>query len=460
MLHSTSQSSQVPHAGQIHRRQFLRIGATGLSLPTLFRLRAEAASANRRERTAVIVLFCHGGVSHIDTYDPKPDAPAEFRGPFRPIATRAPGMFVTELLPRHAAIADKFCLLRSVAHSAACHANGPQAVLTGHHTDRQTWYPDHPDCLAITNYLRWQSKRDIPNYIGLTTSPWMTPVPAIGPAYLGNVFAPYMITNDPNKTDFKVGLEEDVDGPRLPDRRGLLGNLDRTPRRGDVRNMDSFQEQALDMLAGAQARRAFDLEREPPAVRDRYGRSGWGQQCLLARRLVEAGVDLVTVTLSGSEAGGAANWDDHAVNCHIFDTLKTRALLYDRCVTALIEDIYDRGLDKRVLLVVTGEFGRTPRISHAVGTASKVMQPGRDHWPMAMAMLLAGGGMRTGQVIGATNARGEHPVHRRLGVRDFLATVYRHLGVDAANISVPDTSGRPIPILPEGSPIAELLPSG
>jgi uncharacterized protein (DUF1501 family) len=181
---------------------------------------------------------------------------------------------------------------------------------------------------------------------------------------------------------------------------------------------------------------------------------------LLARRLVEHGVDLVTVSLYGPECGGAANWDDHAVNCHIFDTLKPRCENFDRCVTALIEDIYARGLDRRVLVVVTGEFGRTPRISYQVGTSSRVTQPGRDHWPRAMSILFAGGGIPGGQVIGATNRLGEHPIAREVGPRDFLATIYRHLGIDAAAVHVPDATGRPVAILPEGSPIAELTARG
>lgn len=448
-------NAQSGHS-KLPRRQFLQFGLAGLSLPGLLRVRAEAAAPTQSERTAVIVLFCHGGISHIDTYDPKPDAPAEFRGPFRTIATKAPGMLLTELLPRHAAIADKFTLLRSLNHQAACHANGPQALMTGHHTDRQTWHPDHPDCLAIANYLRWRPNRDIPNYVGLTTAPWITPVPAIGPAYLGRIYEPFAIVNDPGRPGFRVGLEDQPDSQRLPDRRGMLHQFDRSPRSTASRNMDLFHQQALDILMGTRARRAFDLEQEPAPLRDKYGRNGWGQQCLLARRLVEAGVDLVTVTLSGQEAGGAANWDDHAVNCHIFDTLKPRALKFDSCVSALIEDLYDRGLDRRVLLIVTGEFGRTPRISYAVGTSSQVTQPGRDHWPQAMSILFAGGGIPGGQVIGATNRLGEYPVQRRVGPRDFLATIYRHLGIDAASVHLPDSTGRPIPILPEGAPIPEL----
>lgn len=445
------------------RRQFLRAGLAGLSLPGLLRLRANAALDKPRERTAIIALCCHGGISHIDTYDPKPEAPAEYRGEFKPIATKVPGMSISELLPRHAALAHKFVLLRSLSHEAACHANGPQRLWTGHYTPQQTWFPDHPDCLAIANYLRWQPKRDLPNYVGLTTEQWYSPVPALGPAYLGRGYAPFFVLNDPAKPGLKrIGLEDQPEAARLPERRQLLGGVDRYQRTKAMRGMDSFHEQALDILAGARVRRVFDLDQEPPALRDKYGRTAWGQQCLLARRLVESGVDLVSVSLYGEECGpngmSASNWDDHAVNAHIFKALKYRAPNFDRCITALIEDLHDRGLDKRVLLIVTGEFGRTPRISYQTGTASKVTQPGRDHWPSAMSILFAGGGITGGQVIGATNRLGEHPVKRQLGPRDFLATIYRHLGIDAAHVHVPDATGRPISILPDGSPIAELLP--
>jgi uncharacterized protein (DUF1501 family) len=449
----------TPAVHQLDRRAFLQVGMTGLSLPGLLRLRAEAGTTPSTERTALIVCFCHGGVSHIDTYDPKPNAPAEYRGPFAPIATRVPGMQVSELLPRHAAIADKICLLRSLAHEAPCHASGPQELMTGHRTVKESWVTEHPDILAITNYLRWEPGRTIPNYIGLTTSPpYPGPVPALGPAYLGGMYEPFCVYNDPNQPGFNVGISETLESPRLPTRRGLMQTLSPSSGAAAARKMDAFQHQALDILSTDHARKAFDLEREAPALRDRYGRTGWGQQCLLARRLVEAGVDLVTVTLSGSEAGGAGgNWDDHAVNCHIFEQMKKRCPNYDRAVTALIEDLHDRGLDRRVMVVVTGEFGRTPRISHAVGTLTKVSQPGRDHWPYAMSILFAGGGIRGGQIIGATDRFGERPARRRLGVRDFLATLYRHLGINAPNVAVKDQTGRPIPILPEGEPIAELV---
>lgn len=441
------------------RRTFLKLGLAGggLTLPGLLHLRA--ASLRPRPDTAVILLYCHGGISHIDTWDPKPEAPEEYRGPFKPIQTRAPGMLVSELLPRHAAIADKFSLLRSLCHEASCHANGPKRLFSGHPTVNQEFRPQDPDCLSIANYLRWKPGRAIPNYIGMTTYGLEPgPVSAIGPAYLGGKYAPFAIFGDPNKPGTVGGLEVAIDGG-LATRRRLLHQIDHRGRNLTTELMGEFQQQALDILSRPDARRAFDLEREPPAIRDHYGRTAWGQQCLIARRLVEAGVDLVTVTLCGSEAGGAGNnWDDHAVNCHIFDALKKRAENFDRCVTTLISDLYDRGLNERVMVIVTGEFGHTPRISRAVGSVTKVEQPGRDHWPQAMSILFAGGGTPGGQVIGATNQRGEHPTRRQFGPWDFIATIYKHLGIDAKGLSVPHPTGRPVPILPEGEPIRELLP--
>ena len=227
--------------------------------------------------------------------------------------------------------------------------------------------------------------------------------------------------------------------------------------------MDEYSRKAVQLMTSEKARTAFDLSREPDALRDRYGRHPWGQRALLARRLVEAGSSWVTMVLENPTPPGATmpiyscyNWDSHAVNCHLFEDAKYRLPIYDQAVTALVEDLHDRGLDKKVLLVVTGEFGRTPRISYSEGTQTKVKQPGRDHWPNAMSMLVAGGGMRTGQVVGATDARGEHPKERPLTPNDLWATVFRHLGIDVET-TFPDHSGRPMAILPYGEPIRELI---
>jgi uncharacterized protein (DUF1501 family) len=227
--------------------------------------------------------------------------------------------------------------------------------------------------------------------------------------------------------------------------------------------VDRFDSQALNLLTSPEAREAFDLSREPDSMRDHYGRHQWGQQCLMARRLVEAGVDVVATEFDGPLCGRVANWDDHAVNHHVFDAISYRAPFFDQAVSTLINDVYDRGLAKRVLVVVTGEFGRTPRISYVASSGGGVasgakgtIQPGRDHWPRANTMLFAGGGIRTGQVIGATDRVGEDAIERRVSPQDFLATIYRHLGIDYENTSIVNFSGRPVPILTNGRAIAEL----
>jgi uncharacterized protein (DUF1501 family) len=228
--------------------------------------------------------------------------------------------------------------------------------------------------------------------------------------------------------------------------------------------MDSARSRAVDLLQSAIARRAFAIAAEPAKLRERYGMHAWGQRCLLARRLVEHGASFVTMVLenpyqSGVPAykDGVYNWDSHAVNCHIFEDLKHRLPIYDRCVSALVEDLCIRGLDKNVLLIVTGEFGRTPRINSVVGSQTGVVQPGRDHWPSAMSVLVAGGGLKVGQVVGSTTAKGEHPKDRPLTPNDLWATMFHHLGIDWHNTSFLDHTGRPLSILPYGEPIKELL---
>ncbi|MCA9053292.1 MAG: DUF1501 domain-containing protein, partial [Planctomycetaceae bacterium] len=222
--------------------------------------------------------------------------------------------------------------------------------------------------------------------------------------------------------------------------------------------------QAMTLLTNPQTKEAFDLSQEDDATRDRYGRNQWGQQLLLARRLVEAGVEVLTTSLHGPLCGRVQNWDDHAVNHHVFDALRFRAHVYDQAVSALIEDIYERGLDKRVLVVVTGEFGRTPKINYqpstGAGNASApagTKQPGRDHWPRAYSNLWAGGGIETGRFIGATDPKGEDSIERICGPGDFLATIYHHLGIDCKNTFLRDFNGRPTPIVDQGNPIPELI---
>ena len=461
--------SQARHCtGPIRRREFLRAGLAvfgGLSLPGLFRLRAEAAQPEQCERTAVIIVWLIGGASHLETYDPKPLSGSEYKGPYDPIATRVPGLQICELLPRHAAIAERFTILRSMVHTGFCHQQGAQQLLTGHPVRELKQKPDDPDLFSITHLLRTDARRGLPNYVGVN------PIPYIGSAYLGPAYEPFAVNGDPNDPKFEVpniGIADPVQARRLGERIGLRRDFDRlrrdVDRLGNMQALDSFESQAWNVLTSPEARRAFDLTQEDPRTRDRYGRNAWGQQCLMARRLVEAGVDLVTTTFNGPLCGRVQNWDDHAVNHNVFEAMKFRAPIYDQAVTTLVEDLHERGLDRRVLLIVTGEFGRTPKISYVASTGegaasapAGTIQPGRDHWPNATSLLFSGGGIAEGEVIGATDSRGEHATERRVGVQDFLATVYRHLGVDAERVAFNNFAGRPVPILGDGKPIRELL---
>jgi uncharacterized protein (DUF1501 family) len=461
----------------LERREFLRMGLAGfgsLSLADLYRLRAQTAPSPSHERTAIILVWLRGGMSHLDTLDPKPDAPSEYRGPYAPIATRVPGLRLTELLPRCGRIADKFTLLRSVAHTGGGHPAGSLQVLAGDPDAADKLEPRHPDFMTVAHYLRYEPGRHVPNYVGVNPIVRYDNFTIAGPGFLGASYAPFSVSGDPSAPSFRVpniGLDDPRQLQRLDERLTLQQRFDSArsdlDRSGVMNAMDRFQGQALNLLTRPEAAAAFDLSRETDRTRDRYGRHAWGQQLLMARRLVEAGVEIVTSTFDGPLCGRVANWDDHAVNQHVFEALQFRMPTYDQAVSALIEDVCERGLDRKVLVVVTGEFGRTPRISYEPSSgggvasgAAGVVQPGRDHWPRANTMLFAGGGIRTGQVIGATDRRGEDVAQRRVGPHDFLATLYRHLGIDYERITIPDFTGRPNMLVQNGRAIEELAAQG
>ncbi len=460
--------------GAADRRAFMRFGLAGfasLSLPGIMRLRAAGLPdpAAAKEKTAVIMVWQPGGCSHIDTYDPKPNAESEYRGPFRTIATKVPGMRFTELLPRQAAIADKFALLRSMHQSAGGHPAGSMQMLSGDSDTRDKPKPRLPDWMSVTNYLRSQEgprSCPLPAYVGINP-----PTSYNGPAYLGDAYSPFSVTGDPNAPKFvvpNIGLSDPAQIKRLGRRIELRKSLDTLQRAFDVQGelgaLDQFEMQAMTLLTNPKTKIAFDLSKEDDRTRDRYGRNTWGQQLLLARRLIEAGVEVLTSSLRGPLCGRVGNWDDHAVNHHVFDALRFRAAAYDQAVSALIEDIYERGLDKRVLVVVTGEFGRTPKITYQPSTgagnasaAAGTKQPGRDHWPRAFSNIWAGGGIETGRYIGATDKRGEDVIERRCAAADFLATIYHHLGIDSSHVFIKDFNGRPTAIVEKGKPISELM---
>ncbi|HVR87127.1 MAG TPA: DUF1501 domain-containing protein [Planctomycetota bacterium] len=419
----------------IRRRGFLRVGAlgfAGLALPDV--LRARAATGGDTSDSAVILIFLGGGPSHLDTYDPKPEAPAEYRGPWRAISTNVPGIRISEILPRHARIADKFSIIRSCSHETTAHEGGKKRMLTGHLTlpgDEETRM-DIPPISAVVSRQRGANRAGLPASVACPPGIYYAKA-----GYLGRGYDAFEFYSGNAPRDLALPREMTLE--RLEHRRSLLGSLDGLRRDIDsshaMEGMDDCTARAFELVSGSAARDAFDLGREPAAIREKYGQDWVGKACLQARRLVEAGVTFVTLGWEG--------WDDHD---GLKDKMSERSPTLDRAVPALIEDLYARGLDRKVTVMVLGEFGRTPKMSASGG---------RDHWPSAMSVLVSGGGMRMGQVIGSTDSKGETPLDRRVSPEDILATVYANLGIDP-RAEFLNHAGRPIPILPGGVPIAEL----
>ncbi|MDX2036985.1 MAG: DUF1501 domain-containing protein [Isosphaeraceae bacterium] len=440
------------------RREFLRVGTLGLGglgLADILQARAEASEALD---TSVILFWMWGGPSQLETYDLKPNAPAEIRGPFRPIPTAVPGIEICELFPLQAKLADKFSLIRSLHHGMSAHNDGSIEVLTGKTPTKpdptSTAFSDHPDFGMIADWSRRGRASTLPNYVGIPRRPFMT-----RPNYLG-VSHDAFATGDPSTPDFRprdLSIAAGFDASRLEDRRGLIRQFDDLRRRTDSSPETPghpFHDQALRMLTDPKVADAFDLSREDPRLRDHYGRHLWGQSCLLARRLAEAGSAVVTIdALAPTLSDRYFSWDDHInvqTKWDLADAMRYRAPFMDQAISTLIDDVYARGLDRKVLILALGEFGRTPRLVRSEGLI------GRDHWPGAQSALISGGGLQMGRTVGATDRHAAQPVERPLTPRDLLATVYRHLGIDPTRI-FHDTLDRPHPILADGQPIAELL---
>ena len=460
-------------AGPMDRRTWLKVG--GLSLGALCAgpapHLAHLLAAEARSDFSVILFWANGGPSHLETFDLKPGAPAEIRGDFRPIRTNVPGIDICEHMPRLARMADKFTLLRSLHHERAEHSGGTHRFLTGHASLAANLpNSENPEIgSVVTHELQAQHQPDLPFFVADTQ------FYGGGPAYLGKAFAPFMVNpNNPvsasgNNIYDPIPIFPPNDGQgvrlaadstlRLQHRADLLHQLDGFRRAADQSGAldawDRNHRRAVEILASSRTREAFNVGREPETVRRRYGATFWGKSLLTCRRLVEAGVRFVqcqaTYRLPES-VGRTSNWDDHSVNAHIFDAYRIKLPVLDQAMSALVEDLYHRGLDRRVLFIFCGEFGRTPRIANQ----DPSRRPGRDHWPRAMSVFLAGGGLRMGQVIGATNSRGEHPVERPMDSNNLLATIYQRFGIDPSH-TLRDMTGRPIPILPRGEPIRELL---
>ena len=443
------------------RREFLRAGTLalgGLTLPELLRGRAIAGTTGTE--TSVILFWMWGGPSQLETYDMKPDAPSEYRGPLDPIKTNVPGMEICEYMPGQSKIADKFSIIRSLHHTMSAHNDGSIEVLTG----KTPTVPDptsqahseHPDFGMVVSHMRGIHREGLPQYVGAQKSPFMTTAGYLGAAHTA------FETGDPSKTDFQLKnltLATGLDSGRLDDRRDLLSQFDQFRRRLDRKAdaIDDFNRIAFTILTGTTVANAFDLGQEDNKLRDRYGRHRWGQSCLLARRLAEAGVAVINIDATApNDTTKHFSWDDHASAFHLDYAQQERLPQMDQGLTALITDLHDRGLDKNVLVIACGEFGRTPRITYAPKNFSNQPGVGRDHWPNAYSALIAGGGLRMGQVVGATNSKAEYPTQDPLTPQDLLATVYRHLGINYRH-EIMDFSGRPVPILPHGKPIEALI---
>ncbi len=423
---------------RVSRRSFLHIGGLalgGLSLPQI--LRAEAEAGTSQSHKAIIMIFLSGGPPHQDMVDLKPNAPAEIRGEFKPIPTKVPGIEICELLPRLATMTDKVAIVRSIVGSEGQHA--AFQCMTGHSHQRQPqggW----PSLGSAVSKLRGPRHPAVPPFVGLSpkmkTSTWADPGQ---PGFLGLAHAPFL----PNAEGLGDMVLKGVGLDQLGDRKALLGSFDNLRRdidvSGSLQGADTFTKQALNILTSSRLAEALDLNREDPRVRDRYGRgspdpAGYGDAgpllndyFLTARRLVEAGVRCVTLAYG--------RWDWHGKPYGTtFENSRHHMPMLDIGLTALIEDLHQRGLDKDVSVVVWGEFGRTPKINP---------QGGRDHWPAVSCALLAGGGMRTGQIIGSTDRFADHAKDRPVHFAEVFATLYQNIGIDPRTSTVTDLSGRP-----------------
>jgi Protein of unknown function (DUF1501) len=440
----------------VSRRSVLKAslaGFAGLSLADLLRFRSAVAQAGQPIATgkSVILLWMTGGPSHIDTWDVKPHAPTEIRGPFGTIGTKLPGVRLCQFLPKQAAMMDRLSIIRSVDARFSNHEPN-QVFQTGNRaasprTNREG--DKFPAIASIVAKHRGAANRAMPSSVVLNMQ---SRSHVAWGGYLGKQFDPFLGNQVGSLFQLPRGLDQD----RIHTRHDLQQQLDRLRRdldlSGSMAALDRFDQQAIDVVAGGRASEAFDLQREPQAVRDRYGSHNWCQQALLARRLVESGVSFVTIDLSNHGASGT--WDTHGDNIPpyggIWNGLRPLLPVFDHLLTTLVDDLDQRGLLDDVLVLAMGEFGRTPRI----GTQDST--DGRNHWPVVMSMTLAGGGLRHGQVIGATERDGGHIKHRPVTPGDLAATIYRHMGVPLDG-TYPDSRGRPRYFVEEGAPISELI---
>ena len=437
----------------ITRRSFVQaglLGIGGLTLDALMRQSAAQGAAPARDKS-VILFWLSGGPGHMETWDPKPEAVADYRGPFGAIRTRLPGVQFGELLPRQAQVMDKIAILRTVNHGSGDHTKSNHWMLTGFEGPAFN-APDfrtqrRPSMGSAVSHLSTVAAR-------ACRPTWRFRICAAAPTTssttpLTSAAGPIRSSSNPIRTRpiFASAIWPMPEGltlPRLEDRRRLLSTLDSLRQMGERRrpDLDEHYQRAFDLLTSRAVARAFDIASESDRVRDRYGRHTFGQSALLARRLVEAGVTFVTVN--------CVPWDHHGTGGNLPTEEGAKLLIppLDRALAALIEDLVQRGLYEQTLVVAMGEFGRTPRMN---------ANAGRDHWGKTFSVLMGCGSMRMGQVIGPSNARGEHRVDRSVSPQDVTATVFHHLGIDAAQVMFHDVQSKPLPLVESGRPIRELL---
>ncbi len=442
----------------MNRRSFLQLGVAGMAAvgtPELLRARAQSPSSSKN--TSVILIWLDGGPGHMDMYDMKPDAPEEYRGLWRPIRSKVPGFDVTELYPKQAKHTDKFSMVRSLHHDTGDHFSGGHRMLTtkdmgvsGANNSQR-----FPGIGAFVNREIGPRHPGMPAYVGVPNAASIGLAPGyFGGHMLGKQNDPFIPGADPNSATFQVrnlNLANGLTIEKLEDRRTLLRHFD--DRRSHLtelptaRAMDRFEQEAFDFVCGPTARTAFDISKEDVKLRDRYGRNTWGQSTLLARRLVEAGSTFVTAHFGG--------WDHHWNLKAGYENYLPKV---DAAVATLFEDLDDRGLLDTTLVVLCGEFSRTPKMNDGGngGAPMSMGTPGRDHWGNSMFCLMGGGGVKGGQIVGSTDRLGTRPHTRAVTPCNIHATIYQVLGIDP-KLQILDPSGRPTQVLDDPEPIHELL---
>lgn len=449
-----------PYCDGLSRRSFVQLGVAGMASAGLSRVlqaKEESIAAGiKRKDTSVILLWLDGGPSHLDMYDMKPEAPPEVRGIWNPIKTNVPGIEVTELFPLQAKVADKFSIVRSVHHDTGDHFTGGHWMLTGRGAgvSGANNSGKYPFFGSIATKVLGPRQVGMPAHVAVPYAMSIGLRPGyFGGDYLGPENNPFETEGDPNAEQFQV-QNLSLGGmtvQRLEDRRSLLSNFDTIRRDIDrtkrYESMDRFERQAYDLVTGVKAREAFDIAREKPETRELYGRDSWGQSTLLARRLVEAGTTFVSVHFGG--------WDHHWDLQKGYNNYLPKI---DKLVAALFTDLAERGLYDKTLVVLMGEFSRTPRMNDGGngGAARSMGEPGRDHWGNSMFVLMGGGGVQGGRLIGSTDRKGEAPQDNPLRPGDIHHTIYHVLGVDP-NLHFLDRSGRPIQAIDHGQVIKDLF---